>query len=149
VRIRFTVLSLVGALIATVPLHAQTRAGGNIAAVPPTGPVPRLADGKPDMSGVWLFGGPRNDIAIALPKGETLPLLPDTRRRMASQKAADDPQANCLPIPPPRTSPYPWRMVVTPTHAFFLYEMHSYRQLFMVRGRSRCTRRPSSCRATS
>lgn len=130
-RMRPTVLSVVVALIASVSLHAQTRAGGNIAAAPPTGAVPRLADGTPDLSGVWLFGGPRNDIATALPQGETLPLLPETRSRMASQKAADDPQANCLPIPPPRTSPYPWRMVTTPTHVFFLYEMYSYRQVFM------------------
>jgi hypothetical protein len=50
---------------------------------------------------------------------------------MDAQKAKDDPQANCLPLPAPRATPYPWRMVVTPTHVFFLYEMYHYRQVFM------------------
>ena len=33
----------------------------------------------------------------------------------------------------PRIAPYPWRIVQTPTHIFFLFEgnIHSYRQIFM------------------
>jgi hypothetical protein len=33
----------------------------------------------------------------------------------------------------PRIAPYPWRIVETPTHIFFLFEanIHSYRQIFM------------------
>ena len=33
----------------------------------------------------------------------------------------------------PRIAPYPWRIVQTPTHMFFLFEgnIHSYRQIFM------------------
>jgi hypothetical protein len=83
------------------------------------------------MSGLWLGGLPVADISTGLPKGETMPLLPETRKRMQAHEAKDDPQANCLPLPPPRFTPYPWRMVVTPTHAFFLYEMYHYRQVFM------------------
>jgi len=114
--------------------HAQApvqRLGGSIRANPPSGPVPRLPDGKPDMSGVWLGGLPVGDISAALAKGEAMPLLSETRKRMEAQKADDDPQAHCLPLPPPRFTPYPWRMVVTPTHVFFLYEMFNYRQVFM------------------
>jgi hypothetical protein len=131
VNLRIPVLCAIGTLMLASPLAAQVRLGGNIVARPPTGPVPRLSNGKPDLSGVWLFGGPRNDIRTALPKGETLPILPEVQKRMATQQAGDDPQAHCLPIPPPRTSPYPWRMVVTPTHVFFIYEMYGYRQVFM------------------
>jgi len=46
----------------------------------------------------------------------------------------DDPEANCLPTGVPRLAPYPWRIVETPTHMFFLFEgnIHSFRQIFDV-----------------
>ena len=138
---RLCAASIGVALIATATVAAQitvpttlpptSRIGGNIRTTPPKGPVPRLPDGKPDMTGVWLGGLPGGDISTALPKGETMPVLPETRKQMAAQKAVDDPQAHCLPLPPPRFTPYPWRMVVTPTHVFFLYEMYNYRQVFV------------------
>jgi hypothetical protein len=139
VSARFLVFAIVTISLAGGSIAAQQgtstppvrRLGGNIRANPVEGPLPRRADGKPDLSGVWLGGPPVVDISTALPKGETMPLLPETRKRMQSQLAKDDPQANCLPLPPPRATPYPWRIVVTPTHAFFLYEMYNYRQVFM------------------
>jgi hypothetical protein len=87
----------------------------------------------PDFSGLWQGGGPINDIAEGLPKGETLPLLPSARSLLESRLSKDDPQANCLPSGVPRIAPYPWRIVQTPTHIFFLFEanIHSYRQIFM------------------
>ena len=36
----------------------------------PTGPAPRLPDGTIDLTGVWVGGGPINDLAQGLPKGE-------------------------------------------------------------------------------
>ena len=58
------------------------------------------------------------------------------RRRetiLESRLSKDDPQASCLPSGVPRIAPYPWRIVQTPTHIFFLFEgnIHSYRQIFM------------------
>jgi hypothetical protein len=66
-------------------------------------------------------------------KGETLPLTPDAQKIKAARLAKDDPEANCLPTGVPRLAPFPWRIVQTPTHTFFLYEgnIHSYRQIFM------------------
>ena len=121
------VISLVGAM----PVGAQTRLGGSIRANPPSGPVPRLPDGRPDMTGVWLGGLPVGDISTALPKGESMPIRPEWKKKMDGFQANDDPQAHCLPLPPPRFTPYPWRMVVTSTHTFFLYEMYDWRQVFM------------------
>src|SRR5436853_7060896 len=48
----------------------------------PTGPAPRLPDGTVDFTGVWVGGGPINDIAQGLPKGEKLPLLPASIKLM-------------------------------------------------------------------
>jgi hypothetical protein len=99
----------------------------------PQGPTPRLADGHPDFSGVWQGGGPVGDLAQGLAKGETIPLLPAAKALMDQRQSKDDPEANCLPTGIPRVAPYPWRIVQTPTHVFFLFEgnIHSYRQIFM------------------
>ena len=87
----------------------------------------------PDLSGIWQGGGPINDIAEGLPKGQTVPLLPSAKQIMDARQSKDDPEANCLPTGVPRIAPYPWRIVQTPTHIFFLFEgnIHSYRQIFM------------------
>jgi hypothetical protein len=104
----------------------------------PSGPTPRLPDGTVDFSGVWQGGGPVGDLAQGMPKGETIPLLPEAKTLMDARQSKDDPEANCLPTGVPRRDPYPWRMVQTPTHAkathiFLLFEgnIHSYRQIFM------------------
>jgi hypothetical protein len=99
----------------------------------PSLPAPRLADGKPDLSGVWMGGGSGSDIAQGLPKGEALPLLPAAEKLYRARLQGDDPEANCLPTGVPRQAPYPWRAVQTPTHIFFLFEgnIHSFRQIFM------------------
>jgi hypothetical protein len=98
-----------------------------------SGPAPRLPNGTPDLSGVWQGGGPVADIAQGLRPGESLPLLPESRKKMETLQSKDDPEANCLPTGVPRIAPYPWRIVQTPTHIFFLFEgnIHSYRQIFI------------------
>lgn len=123
----------VAILAGTVAAGAQTRLGGSITAPKVDGPVPRLADGKPDLSGVWLRRGGTGNVGTLLPKGETMPLLPEAKKIMEAHRNADDPQANCLPAnTPPRSTPYPFRIVTTPTHVFMLYEaMHEFRQVFM------------------
>jgi hypothetical protein len=97
-----------------------------------------LPDGTPDLSGVWLGGGPLGDIAQGLPRGESLPILPAAEKIKKGRLAKDDPEANCLPTGVPRIAPYPWRIIQYPTHKaathiFFLFEgnIHTYRQIFM------------------
>jgi hypothetical protein len=100
----------------------------------PKGPPPRTADGKVDFSGIW--GPDRNfiyDISSALRPGDTLPIQPWAAKLAAERMSKDDPEALCLPTGVPRMAPYPWRIVQTPAHIFFLFEgnIHSYRQIFV------------------
>ena len=121
------VLSLVSAPAAGQPRQAASR---------PSGPAPRTADGKPDLSGLW---NPQRDFIIDLRKGlkpgSEISPLPWAAKVTAERMSKDDPEANCLPSGVPRVAPYPWRVVQTPTHIFFLFEgnIHSYRQIFMNR----------------
>lgn len=115
------------------PAMAQEEGAGPVPPVP-KGSAPRLANGKPDLSGVW---SPDRtfiyDIADALTPGENLPLQPWAAKLTKERMSKDDPEANCLPTGVPRLAPYPWRIVQSPDIAFFLFEgnIHSYRQIFM------------------
>jgi hypothetical protein len=114
------------------PTAPAVGGGGRGRGAVPTGPTPRLPDGKPDLSGLWNGGGSGANIASGLPRGETLPLLPSAAKILASRQAKDDPESNCLPAGVPRGAPYPWRWVQVPGYVFFLFEgnIHSYRQIF-------------------
>ena len=103
-------------------------------------PTPRLPDGRPDLSGVWNGGGGIR----GLKPGEEMIMTTwaqaifDYRTDPSGNAANEDPNLHCLPSGVPRMSPYPWRVVQTPTHRpethiFILFEanIHSYRQIFM------------------
>ena len=135
---RKLLVSLVALGVLVAPSAAQQRGA---AAQAPSKPAPRLPDGRPDLSGVWDGGGFN---ARALKPGETISMTPSAeqvfKRRQSAEgdPANEDPNLHCLPSGVPRMSPYPWRMIQTPTHKaeshiFILFEgnIHSYRQIFM------------------
>jgi hypothetical protein len=98
---------------------------------PPEGPTPRMPDGKPDLSGVWLIG----NYSFAN-MGGPLPLQPWAQKVMQERRAThgkDDPEAKCLPGGVPRITPYPMKLVETPKLIVMLFEgnVHSYRQFFL------------------
>lgn len=149
-RARFFFAALILVAFATLPLRAQNGepgfggglGGGNSGSRRdvPKGPVPRLPDGTVDLGGVWLGGGPVQDMeAQGKFKPGEIPLLPWAKKLMDSRKPEDDPHAACLPMGVPRIAgPYPWRFVQFPTHTkathlFLIFEgnIHSYRQIFM------------------
>lgn len=127
------------AIVAAASLLAQAppaEPSSSIFRQPPvvTGPTPHLPDGTPDLSGVWMGGGSNSgDITKALKAGDSVVMTPGAEKLFKAREAKDDPEANCLPFGIPRSAPYPWRMIQTPTHYFILYEgnIHSYRQIFM------------------
>jgi hypothetical protein len=126
---RFFTFLVFLALVTPLAVHTMSQTP----AVALDGPTPRLPNGTPDLSGIWQGGGPIGNIADGLPTGGVIPLLPEAKKLMDTRLSKDDPEANCLPTGVPRIAPYPWRIVQTPTHIFFLFEanIHSYRQIFV------------------
>jgi hypothetical protein len=95
----------------------------------PTGPAPRMPDGKPSFSGVWNSPNFGN-------MGGALPLQPWAAKAAEDHHKnddADDPEAKCLPSGVPRISPYPMKIVQTSDLIVMLFEgnVHSYRQFFL------------------
>jgi hypothetical protein len=100
-------------------------------------PAPKLADGKPDLSGIW---NPESrflrTIAVDMKPGE-VPMQPWAealyKERLAGLHSHEEPDANCLPqgVPKIDAAPAPWRIVQTPGIVFFIYEAFTqWRQVF-------------------
>ena len=92
-------------------------------------PIPRLPDGKVDLTGPWVGGGTIADIERdgGLKPGE-LPLLPWASELRAKRKSQDDPYTICLPMGVLRTNPYPWKFAMSYTakgltHIYILHEL--------------------------
>src|SRR5580692_1157874 len=110
-RARIISLSAVVAVAAAVSLEAQPPGRGQPPASgrggvglylkqppAPTGPAPMLADGTPDLSGVWLGSGANStDIARDLKPGDSVVMLPWAEAVVKNRQSKDDPEANCLP----------------------------------------------------
>ena len=91
-------------------------------------PIPRLPDGKVDLTGPWVGGGSNGDIERdgGLKPGE-LPLLPWAKELRDKRLSKDEPYTACLPMSVPRVNPYPWKFAMTYTskglsHIYVLHE---------------------------
>jgi len=143
------------ALLAQWPSHPQPRAPRS-----PDGrvrldaPAPRLADGKPDFSGVWetIRTGAGQVITgkdvpplqrtsqfwnIGAGLDGDLPLRPEARAlrdQRVARNSADNPDAHCLPIGITQlhNHPQPRKIIHTPTLVVILYEANGgVRQIFV------------------
>ena len=101
-------------------------------------PAPRMADGKPDLSGLWrATRNLINDIGAGTQPGELvmLPAADALLRERIANSQRDDPSASCIPGGVPRTtfvgSFYPFRTISTAGRFVILYEaIHSWREIF-------------------
>ena len=101
-------------------------------------PAPRTADGKPDLSGVWLVRGRYiGDLAQDLKPGDVSfqPWAGALYQHRLDTLSREDPQARCVLSGVPRATavPYPLKIVnTTNREVVVLYEaLHAYRQIFM------------------
>jgi hypothetical protein len=142
---------LFASLAIVLPLTAQEAAKP----AAPKPPVPRAADGKPDLSGVWQGGGASGlafavgsenakaarpgDAAVAsAPAAVVRPrmtppyqdwMLPKVKE-IRDRRNIDDPSARCLLVGVPRITnePLPIKIIQTKDEITFLYEtFHAFR----------------------
>ncbi|PWU08992.1 MAG: hypothetical protein C5B51_06855 [Terriglobia bacterium] len=146
-------IGVMALVLGTSPVFGQTQGpnrslAGNAAFVnlnqteknsgwPPSGPAPRSADAKPDLSGAWAPNAIRQNVDL-LSTGVEIPFQPWAEKIYNERKASnskDDPEARCMPPGVPRmsTTPYPFRIMQTPSLILIVYEggAHVWRQIFM------------------
>lgn len=118
--------------------------------------VPRTADGKPDLSGVWVATGAillfEGEEALAearaadeaagrtLPPNEAPPYKPEAearRQEYLDRQGIDDPMARCLLTGVPRIKfrPLPFEIVQLPDRVLILYEIHHAFRIIPTDGR--------------
>ena len=124
-------------------------AAGRLAAQGQSAAVPRTADGKPDLSGIWqvlnIAAWDIQDHAASLGvpggqgvvEGNEIPYQPwalaRKRENYANRRTAD-PETKCYEPGVPRATymPYPFQIVQTPTFVGILYEyVHVTRHIYM------------------
>jgi hypothetical protein len=101
-----------------------------------TAPAPRTPDGKPDFSGLWRNdGGDRmyNNIAVVLEPEDVAPWADALYRKRRLEFGKDSMETQCLPLGPAYlTSRYrEIRIVQTPALVVFLFDDGRHREIFM------------------
>jgi hypothetical protein len=148
-----TVVSVVLTVAVLLGVAPAAQRGGQPAG---RAPIPRAADGKPDLSGIWIATG-----ALMLMEGEAAvkavqdadkaigrpplrrdppPYKPEAEARRQyylGRRGIDDPMARCLMSGVPRISarPLPFEIIQLPGRVVILYEVHHAFRIIPTDGR--------------
>ena len=135
-------LRLIGIVVSVVAITAFARPVSGQA-------LPRTADGKPDLSGIWqavntanwniLAHGAEKDIpaGLGVVEGDEIPYQPwaaAKQKENFTNRATADPESKCfLPgVPRIMYMPYPFQIFQTPAHIAMTFEyVHAVRRIFM------------------
>jgi hypothetical protein len=114
-----------------------------------SGSLPRTADGKPDLSGVWQAVTTANwdlqahaaekDVpaGLGVVEGDEIPYQPwaaAKKQENFKNRATADPEAKCYLPGVPRITymPYPFQILQTPNHIAVVYEyVHTVRRIYV------------------
>ena len=98
-------------------------------ALPPSGkPLPKMTNGKPDLSGVWIFqASRRTGTSLALQGG-----VSSQSNALAKDNTAD-PAVSCFLLGTPRVTTFglfPFKIIQSPKRSIILYEaMRTFRDI--------------------
>jgi len=103
-----------------------------------TAPAPKMTDGRPDFSGIWDVGNMLyfHDLGRGLKPGEIemTPWAASVQKIRRDRNHVDDPYGYCLPLGVPRVyTRSPFKIVHTPTETIVLHESfvgNTFRQIF-------------------
>jgi hypothetical protein len=127
-RVRTTVFAALLALV-LVTVTAAAQGPPTAPAAPDGTPVPRTADGRADLSGIWNKRLVLNTAAAVQP----LPFTAEGLKAYNDVWNHIDPTSKCVfpGVPRVNTSPYPMQIVQLPDKVIFLYEyMHNFRVIY-------------------
>jgi hypothetical protein len=143
------VIAVSSLLIHVMPAAARQRGRG--AAAAPNGPIRRMPDGKPDLTGFYssdagganygLEQNPQDGLTpstrgiVVDPPDRKLPYQPWARaeriNRELPERGYDDPTAHCFVAGVPRSmyTPSPYQIIQPPGYVVMLFERMSWRQI--------------------
>ena len=134
--IALATITLVALLVGLVPLGAATQwQGYKTPRIPRTAdgkanltaPAPKIADGTPDLNGIWLASRAVFDLRQTRKPGDPIPFTPEGKAIFDQRQATlskDDPSALCLPtgLPVRALLRTPFKIVQGPGTTAILYE---------------------------